>query len=91
MPDRDDAFYRRQTEALFDRLLAAGWIERSGFHDPSLRYAFKWTDKGQERAQLVKSVATELQLGPKGLAALLSICELHADHPGPDAGGVAPR
>ena len=81
MPKRDDAYYRKHTEAIIEKLMRSGWIDASGFHDASGKYGFKWTPKGFERSRWVKEIATELNLGPEGMCALLVVCELHASDP----------
>ncbi len=77
MPNHDEAFYRKNVEAILDRLLEKGWITEWGIHND--KYAFKWTAKGLERSHWVRDVAEELDLGPQGMTALLTICHLHAD------------
>ncbi len=67
-------------EAVYHLLLEAGWIKEFGFHDTKEAYGFKWTEKGSERARWVNLIGDELNLGPKGLRALLTICHLHAPH-----------
>lgn len=81
MPQRDDSYYKKHIAAMLEKLTERGWIQVSGFHDTSGKYAFKWTSKGLERSKWVKEITTDLHLGPEGMCALLSICELHADEP----------
>lgn len=81
MPNQDEAFYRQHIAALLGKLSDRGWISAWGIHDKTGRYMLKWTPKGLERARWVKEIATDLHLGPEGMCALLTICELHADDP----------
>ena len=67
-------------EAIFEKLLQAGWLKEFYFHDTKGFYGIKWTEKGIERARWVNLIADEMELGPKGLTALLVICHEHAPH-----------
>lgn len=65
-----------QITAVMDKLVESGWIEEWGQHKGA--YILKWTPKGRERSRWVNEIATELNLGPKGLTALITLCFLHA-------------
>jgi len=71
---------RAHMDALFEKLLQAGWIAQYGFHTATGGYAIEWTAKGRERARWVNLIGDELQLGPQGLATLLTVCHQHAPH-----------
>ena len=76
MPERDEAFYRAQIEALLTKLVVCGWISEFGFHQDG-HYALQWTPKGRERSRWVKLIEAELEPGPKELTALMAVCRLH--------------
>lgn len=80
MPKQDDSYYKKHMAAILEKLTERGWIQISGFNDASGNYGFKWTPKGLERSKWVKEIATDLNLGPEGMCALLALCELHADN-----------
>jgi hypothetical protein len=80
MPNPDDPVLRTNMEAICQKLLEAGWLKEFFFHDVKGLYGIKWTPKGLERARWVNQIGDELNLGPKGLTALLTICALHAPH-----------
>ncbi len=77
MPDLDEQFLRENFTAILDRLMEHGWISSFGFHKNG-GYALAWTEKGKMRARWLKEMESELDLGPKGMTALLVICHLHA-------------
>lgn len=64
-------------EAICEMLLLNGWITEFFFHDSKGTFGVKWTAKGMERARWVNEIGDELNLGPMGLAALLTICKQH--------------
>jgi hypothetical protein len=66
---------RYYLESVLGKLLENGWISEFVFDDQSESFAVHWTVKGRERSRWVKTIASELALGPKGMAALLTICE----------------
>lgn len=65
--------------AMLEKLVEFGWIEQLATDDRTGAYALKWTAKGRERAQWLRTITSELELGPKMLTALMVICELHGD------------
>ncbi len=71
---------RAYMEAVFEKLIQAGWITSYAFKTTTNRYVFKWTPKGRERSRWVNLIGDELNLGPKGLTTLLTICHEHAPH-----------
>jgi hypothetical protein len=62
---------------ILDKLVEARWIDGLVQHDRDGFYAFKWSPKGHELAKWVNEIGDELDLGPKGLQALLVICKTH--------------
>jgi hypothetical protein len=81
MPNPNEAELRAHMEDICQKLLVAGWLTEFFFHDDARGlYGIKWTPKGLERARWVNQIGDELNLGPKGLTALLAICALHAPH-----------
>ena len=81
MPNMSDAEAKANVEAICQKLLEAGWLKEFYLHiDNSKPYGIKWTEKGLERAMWVNRIGDELNLGPKGLTALLTICRAHAPH-----------
>lgn len=62
--------------ALLDKLVEGGWITTVIRHE-SGRFLFSWTPRGLQGASLMKAIARDLSLGPKGLHSLLVFCELH--------------
>ncbi len=79
MADPEKPFEREDLESLFTKLFECGWIDESGFHDRISAYGFKWTPKGLERSKWVKEIESELNLGPRGMCALMAVCHMHAD------------
>jgi len=83
MTDFDELSSKDNLDKLFDKLLASGWIDVSMIHDGNRlvkgNYKFHWTPKGKERAQWMKLVAQELDLGSEGMLALMALCEQHTD------------
>lgn len=77
MPKPDESFNREEFEVLMERLLECGWISGFGFRHGG-GYGLQWTEKGRERAEWLRLIASELDLGPKGLTALMVICHQHA-------------
>jgi len=73
MPQRDDGFYRARFTALFDKLLAAGWITEFSFHEDG-KFAVQLTEKGKERVSWIREIDGELKLGPDGMMALRVMC-----------------
>jgi hypothetical protein len=79
MEHPDEPSQREYLETVLTKLLECGWIQDQGFgfHDSTGQYVFKWTAKGKERSKWVKEIESELSLGPKQMAALISLCHLH--------------
>lgn len=80
MPPPDNDEIRAHLEALCEKLLEAGWLKEFFFAPGRGLYGVKWTPKGIERARWVSLIGDDLDLGPKGLTALLVICRIHAPH-----------
>jgi hypothetical protein len=82
MPPPDDFLQSAEYIALLDKLVEGGWITQVIRHQRG-HFLFTWTPRGLQGASLMKAVARDLSLGPKGLHALLVFCELHGkDLPG---------
>ena len=77
MPEHDESFYREQFEDVFTRLMECGWISEFGFHEGG-GYGLKLTDKGKERAEWVRLISMELELGQDEMVTLMVIAQLHA-------------
>jgi hypothetical protein len=68
----------KETEAVCQKLLKAGWITAFCFHEGAVRYGIKWTPEGLRRAKLLNQTAGELGLSPQEFCELLRIFRLTA-------------
>ena len=65
----------RHVRLVLDKLLEAGWTDGLAHFDSSGITGIRWTEKGKRLAALVNEIEDDMQLGPKGLLALIAVCK----------------